>query len=66
MKAIKTGLLRNKNAQHGPEKKSVALNVRVTENEKKTWQSQASREGMSLSLWVETVLNTYCERKEKK
>lgn len=63
---MKAGLLRNTNAQHGTKKKSVILNVRVTGSEKELWQSQARNERISLSLWVESVLNNYCKKVETK
>ena len=54
---MKNGLLNNKNAQRGPERRDARINIRVLESDKTEWQRVAHQNEMTLVAWIEKTLN---------
>ncbi|MBL1275175.1 MAG: hypothetical protein COB30_003730 [Ectothiorhodospiraceae bacterium] len=56
---MKKGLINNKNAQQGLEKKDAMLNIRATKSDKDRWSRCAADQNMKLATWVEQALHEY-------
>ncbi|MBY7999965.1 hypothetical protein KW443_09130 [Vibrio fluvialis] len=63
---MKEGLLNNKNAQRGEEKRQARLNLRVLLSDKQKWQSVAFNKHMTLAAWIEDTLNSAIANEEQK
>lgn len=62
---MKEGLLNNKNAQRGPEKRTSRINLRVVPSDKEIWKDAAKKRKMTLAAWIEETLNKHIAREDK-
>lgn len=62
---MKQGLLNNKNAQKGAEKRDARINLRVEPSDKAAWKNAANSRKMTLAAWIEETLNANISKEDK-